>query len=252
MTRSTLARSAAALIGVFPLIVIALHDLQGSAYHPLSEAVSELALGRAGWLMAIAFCALATGTLFLAALLRRLDSAPRVGPALIAASGMLGYVSAFVHADGPNTTTTHGQIHQAVGIVTFVLMIAGMFALVRPFRRDAHFAALATPTLVWAAAAVGGFFLIPLSGNAYFGVAQRIFLGIILSWALTVALREAQPADCAAAWTDSLRRRRRSAATAPVTNRFAASAGMPMKSTTWWEPKPNEALDESKPASTIR
>jgi hypothetical protein len=38
-------------------------------------------------------------------------------------------------------------------------------------------------------AAVGGFFLIPLSGAAYFGVAQRIFLGITLAWALTVAAR---------------------------------------------------------------
>jgi hypothetical protein len=102
-------------------------------------------------------------------------------------------VSAFVHADGPHGTTTHGQIHQAVGIVTFVLMIAGMFALVRPFRRDHRFRVLATPSLVWAFAAVGGFFLIPLSGAAYFGVAQRVFLAIILSWALTVAIRGLEP-----------------------------------------------------------
>jgi len=99
-----------------------------------------------------------------------------------------------VHADGPHSSTTHGQIHQAVGIVTFVLMIAGMFALVRPFRHDRRFGGLATPTLVWAVAAVGGFFLIPLSGAAYFGVAQRIFLGIILSWALTIAIRGLDPA----------------------------------------------------------
>jgi hypothetical protein len=38
-------------------------------------------------------------------------------------------------------------------------------------------------------AAVGGFFLIPVSGAAHFGVAQRIFLGIILSWAVTTATR---------------------------------------------------------------
>jgi uncharacterized protein DUF998 len=188
MSRSSLARAAAGAIAVFPLVVLALHGVQAGAYHPLSEAVSELALGRDGWLMAIAFCSLGTGTLFLAAMLRRLDSSPRVGPAIVAASGALSYVSAFVHADGPVGTTTHGEIHQAVGIATFVLMIAGMFALVRPFRRDDRFRPLATPTLVWAVAAVGGFFAIPLSGGAYFGVAQRIFLGIVLSWALTVAV----------------------------------------------------------------
>jgi hypothetical protein len=189
MTRPTLARAAVALTSAFPLLVLVLHGVQAGRYHPLSQAVSELALGRGGWLMAIAFCSLGTGTIFLAALLRRLDTPPRLAPWLIGVSGALSYVSAFVHADGPHGTTTHGQIHQAIGIVTFVLLIAAMFALVRPFRRDRLFRPLATPTLVWAVAAVGGFFLIPASGAAYFGVAQRIFLTIILSWALTTAIR---------------------------------------------------------------
>jgi cytochrome b561 len=189
MNRPTCARTAAALIAVFPLIVLVLHGVQAGDYHPLSQAVSELALGRDGWLMAIAFCSLGTGTLFLAAMLRRLDTRPRVAPWLIGVSGALSYVSAFVHADGPHGATTHGQIHQAAGIVTFVLMISGMFALVRSFRRDPRFRGLATPTLHWAVTAVGGFFLIPLSGAAYFGVAQRIFLAIIQSWALTVCAR---------------------------------------------------------------
>jgi hypothetical protein len=191
MTRSSLARAAVGAIAAFPLIVLVLHGVQGDAYHPLSQAVSELALGRDGWLMTIAFCSLATGTLFLAAMLRRLDSSPRLGPALIAISGALSYASAFVHADGPHASTTHGHIHQTLGIVTFVLMIASMFAMVRPFRRDPRFRPLATPTLAWAIAAIGGFFLIPISGNAYFGVAQRIFLATILSWALTIAIRGA-------------------------------------------------------------
>lgn len=189
MTRPTLARAAVVLIAVFPVVVTVLHLVQAGEYHPLSQAVSELALGRDGWLMAIAFCSLGAGTLFLAAMLRRLDAPPRIAPYLIAVSGLLSYVSAFVHADGPHGSTTHGQIHQAVGIVTFLLMIAGMFALVRPFRRDGRFRQLATPTLAWAFAAVGGFLLIPISGAAYFGVAQRIFLAIILSWALAVARR---------------------------------------------------------------
>lgn len=197
MNRPSLARAAVALISVFLLVVLVLHAVQAGRYHPLSEAVSELALGRDGWLMAIAFCSLGTGTLLLAAMLRRLETPPRIAPYLIALSGVLSYVSAFVHADGPHGTTTHGQIHQAVGIVTFVLMISGMFALVRPLRRDRRFQSLATPTLAWAFAAVGGFILIPVSGGAYFGVAQRIFLAIILSWALTVSIRGLEPATAA-------------------------------------------------------
>lgn len=203
MTRPALARTAAALIAVFPAVVLVLHGIQHGSYHPLSQAVSELALGRDGWLMAIAFCSLGTGTLLLAAMLRRLDAPPRVAPYLIGTAGVLSYVSAFVHADGPHGSTTHGQIHQAVGVATFVLMVSGMFALVRAFRRDRRFAALATPTLVWSFAAVGGFMLIPVSGSAYFGVAQRIFLAIVLSWALTAAIRgaELEPAPAAATAT---------------------------------------------------
>jgi small-conductance mechanosensitive channel len=187
--RGSLPFAAFACIAVFPLVVAVLHLVQAGRYHPLSEAVSELALGRAGWLMAIAFCSLGTGTLLLASTLRRVATHPRVAPMLIAISGLLSFVSAFVHADGPNAaTTTHGQIHQFVGVATFVLMIAGMFALVRSLRRDPAWRAIATPTLGWAVAAVAGFLLIPLSGSTYFGLAQRIFLAIILSWALTISL----------------------------------------------------------------
>lgn len=189
MTRPQLARAAAGAIAVFPVIVVVLHVVQRADYRPLSQAVSELALGRDGWLMAVAFCSLATGTILLAATLHRLDSSPRVGPALVAIAGALSYVSAFVHADGPHGSTTHGQIHQGVGIATFILLIASMFAMVRPLRRDQRFRTLATPTLIWAVAAVAGFFLTPLSGSAHFGVAQRIFLAIVLSWALTISIR---------------------------------------------------------------
>lgn len=189
MTRPQLARAAVGTTAVFPALVVVLNIIQRSDYHPFRQAVSELALGRDGWLMAVAFCSLATGTLFLAAMLHRLDSRPRVGPAIVVIAGALSYVSAFVHADGPHGSTTHGQIHQAVGIATFMLLIASMFAMVGSLRRDPRYRGLATPTLIWAFAAVGGFFLMPLSGSAHFGLAQRIFLAIVLSWALTISSR---------------------------------------------------------------
>lgn len=179
---------AIAATSVFLLIVVVLHFVQAGHYHPLSQAVSELALGRAGWLMAIAFCSLGTASLLVARILRQISTHPRVGPALLAIAGLLSFVSAFVHADGNNGTTTHGRIHQAVGIATFILIIAAMFSLVRAFRRDADWQPLATPTLIWAFAGIGGFFLIPISGNAYFGVAQRIFLGVLLGWQVAVSL----------------------------------------------------------------
>jgi hypothetical protein len=189
---TTRARAAFACIAAFPAIVGCLHVIQAGSYHPYTQAVSELALGRGGWLMTIAFCSLATGTLLLAGILRRLDSRPRVAPCLIAASALLTYGSAFIHADGPNSSTTHGQIHQALGVATFILLISGMFGLVRPFRRDPGWRSLATPTLIWGFAGVATFLLIPVSGAAYFGLAQRTFLTVVLGWALAVAFHAAR------------------------------------------------------------
>jgi hypothetical membrane protein len=193
MNRSTsssasLPLAALASTAVFPLIVIALHVVQSGHYHPLSQAVSELALGRAGWLMAIAFCSIGTGSLLVAVVLRRIATHPRVAPTLLAISGLLSFVSAFVHADGSGPTTTHGQIHKFVGIATFILITAAMFSLVRALRGDPAWRPMATPTLAWAITAVAAFFLIPISGNAYFGVAQRIMLATFISWQLTISV----------------------------------------------------------------
>ena len=193
MNRSTsssasLPLAAFATTAVFPLVVVALHLVQSGHYHPLSQAVSELALGRAGWLMVIAFCSIGIGSLLIALVLRRIATHPRIAPALLGMSGLLSFVSAFVHADGSGPTTTHGQIHQFVGVATFIFIVAAMFSLVRAFRRDPFWRPIATPTLAWALTALASFFLVPISGNAYFGVAQRIMLAVFITWQLTISL----------------------------------------------------------------
>jgi hypothetical protein len=180
--------AAVATTAVFPLVVVVLQIVQAGHYHPLRQAVSELALGRAGWLMAIAFCSIGTGSLLAALVLRQIAMHPRVGPALVAVAGLLSFVSAFVHADGSGPTTTHGRIHQFVGIATFILILAAMFSLVRALRSTPAWRRLATPTLAWAFAAVTCFFLVPISGTAYFGVTQRLMLATFISWQLTVCI----------------------------------------------------------------
>ncbi|MGZ4416145.1 MAG: DUF998 domain-containing protein [Gaiellaceae bacterium] len=185
---ASLPLAAFATTAVFPLVVVVLQFVQHGHYHPLSQAVSELALGRAGWLMTIAFCSIGIGSLLIALALRRIAAHPRVAPALLATAGLLSFVSAFVHADGSSATTTHGRIHQFVGVATFILIIAAMFSLVRAFGRDPAWRPIATPTFAWAVTAVACFFLIPISGNAYFGVAQRIMLATFISWQLTISL----------------------------------------------------------------
>jgi hypothetical membrane protein len=185
-TRS-LATVALTGLTVFPVIVLALHVIQRHTYHPMSDAISDLALGRDGWLMAIAFCAAATGMLCLAIVLRRTVPNTVVVPALVAICSLLTYISAAFHADGGAKTTLHGEIHQTAGITTFVLLIVAMFVASRRFRRDPAWQRLARPTLLWGFATLAAFFLIPTLSDAYFGVAQRILIGAWLTWLITLA-----------------------------------------------------------------
>jgi Protein of unknown function (DUF998) len=184
-----LALAAFVCVAIFPLIVVALHLVQQDHYHPLSEAVSELALGDAGWLMTIAFCSLATGTLLVATVLRREGVQPRVAPVLLGVTGLFSFVSAFVHADpSGGASTTHGQIHQLAGIATFLLIIVSMFLLARGLRRDPRWSPLATPTRICALLATTSLVATGAGGDAYFGLGQRCLIGVSLAWMLTTSL----------------------------------------------------------------
>lgn len=182
----TLATVTLAGVATYVAIVGALHIIQRDNYHPLSQAVSELALGKDGWLMAIAFCAAGTGMISFALLIRRtLQSI--VAPVMLTISGLLSFVSAAFHADGNTNTTLHGQIHQTAGILSFVLVIASMFVCSHHYRRHPTLQRLAQPTTLWGICAIATFFLVPILGNANFGLAQRIFLAVCISWPTTIA-----------------------------------------------------------------
>ena len=187
----SVATAALAGLATFPAIVVALHVVQRGEYHPLSEAVSQLALGRAGWLMWIAFCAAGTGLICLGILHRRLVERSRTAPGLLVTAGLLAYVSAVFHADPENATTTslHDEIHQTASLIAFICVIAAMFVSGRRFKQDPRWRHFARPTLVWAIASVATLVLIPVVGDGLFGVAQRIFIATWLSWAIAASAR---------------------------------------------------------------
>jgi hypothetical protein len=189
MSTRTLATATLAALTTFPILVLALHVIQADSYDPAVQAVSELALGRAGWLMAVAFCAAGLGMLGFAALLRRILPGAVVIPALVVGSGLATFVSAFVHADGETDSTVHGQVHQAMGLISIALVVVAMFACIPRFRREPAWRSFARPTLAWAVSAVGAFMLVPALGPDRFGVAQRIFFLVWLSWPIVVVAR---------------------------------------------------------------
>jgi hypothetical membrane protein len=186
-----LASATLVAFAIFPLIVIALHIVQRGQYHPLSDAVSQLALGRAGWLMWIAFCSAGAGFLGLATLHRRLVERSRVAPVLLAVAGTMACVSAAFHADPESATraSLHDEIHQTASLITFVSVIIAMFISSRRFRLDPRWRSFARPTLIWAICTFAALILVASIGDNLFGLGQRIFIATWLTWAIAATVR---------------------------------------------------------------
>ncbi len=175
---------------MFPVVVVLLNLVQVSDYSARSQAMSELALGRGGGLMFVAFTLIGAGTLMLALLLHRELPRAKVAPAALVVAGVLDVTSAIFHTNRTGTPATMtSDIHQAAGIATFVLVVIAMFSTIRHFRRDPRWAAFAPRTLAWSIAALVAFFLIPALGNASLGLAQRIFVATWLSWMIATSIR---------------------------------------------------------------
>ena len=176
-------------VGLFPAIVLVLNLVQrGDGYSASRDAVSDLALGRGGALMAVAFCSLGLGTLLFAALLHRTSSRSAVRTALVSVAGALSFVSAGFHTDATGApATTHGAIHDAAGIATFLAMLMAMAVSSWRFRRDTAWCALALPTAGLTAVGVTALFLVPALGHAHFGIAQRLLIGAFLAWIVMAA-----------------------------------------------------------------
>ena len=183
-----LARGTFAAVAVFPVTVVVLNVVQlADGYDAGRQAISELALGRGGWLMALAFSALAAGTFLLAALLRRTGGGV-VAPLLLALAAPLSLVSAVFRTDPTGAAvTTHGEVHQAAGIATFVLMLAAMAVSSVRLRREPRWHGVVVPTFVLVLTGLVGFFLVPALGDARFGLAQRVLVGSFVTWMLVAA-----------------------------------------------------------------
>lgn len=187
--RRQLATLATLGIGLFVALVVLLPFLKGDGYDPVDQAMSELALGRYGGLMTLAFFSLGTGVLALGVAVRRFFGATRAVPGLLIVAGVLGVLSGVFKTNGASAATIESQIHEIVGITLFVLVVVAMFLSVRVFRREPAWTRFARYSLGWAVAATCTFFLVPALEEAAFGMAQRLFAATWLSWMLVLAWR---------------------------------------------------------------
>ena len=185
----TLAGSAAAFILGYPCFVIAANVVQLGHYDAASQAMSNLALGRDGWLMTLAFISLGFGNLLMAALVRRLVRRAIVGPALLVASACTTLLSAVFQTDPDGAASTlHGTIHIALGIGSFVLVVASMTACSVAYLRSSSYRGLGIASAIWAVLQVGAIVLTFVLPSSLFGVGQRAILAVAISWLLTTCV----------------------------------------------------------------
>jgi hypothetical protein len=184
-----------AIVGQLALAASALLLPIWSEYGLIGDNISELALGRFGYLQTAAFLAVGLGTLGLAYLIRRLTAASRgslIGSVLIAVYGAGAIGSAVFptdRIDSPadlSSLSATGAIHIGIALASFVCAIAGMFVLTRTFARDDRWRSFPRWALGFPAAALVLLFL--QAEGPLVGLMQRLLIAMFSTWLILVAL----------------------------------------------------------------
>lgn len=162
-----------------------------SEYGIRGDFISELAIGRYGFFQTLAFVAFGIGALALAAGLRGSTKGSWgsfAGSVLVGLLGIGVLLDAVSPIDpGGRMTTVAGTVHLVAALVAFVCVVVAMFVLSRTFKQSAGWRSIWSVSLVLAFAALAAFFL--PSGGEWAGLFQRVFVGIVVSWMVIVAIR---------------------------------------------------------------
>jgi hypothetical membrane protein len=188
--------AAGAIVGLAFFAATALLLPLQSEYSLTADTISELAIGRYGYLQTAGFFAVGGSSLALAIGIRVVTKGSWGSPIGSAFIGLYGLGAILVGifptdevdaAGRVESPTSVGTVHNVVSALALVFGIAGMFVLSRTFKRDARWRALWPWSLVPAVAALVGFFL--QSELPWVGLSQRIFVGTITLWLVLVAFR---------------------------------------------------------------
>lgn len=168
-----------------------------SEYSLIGDNISELVLGRYGFVQTAAFLVAGIGTLGLAFAIRQLTEGAwgsLTGSLLVAVYGAGAILVAIFPTDPINSPadvwsqSTTGTIHSFVALVSFVCAVVGMFVLTHwTFMRAARWRSL----LPWLALLPAGAFslFIGQTQGPHVGLLQRMLVTIISAWLILVAFR---------------------------------------------------------------
>ena len=188
-----------AMVGIayFVAAVAVLHILRPD-YDPTQRVMSNYAVGPYGFLMIIAFLALAVSKFALAlALYRGMTPASRsrTGIILLGIAGLGVLLAAIFPTDvtpDDSPVTSVGVIHILVSVIGFLCLLAAMFLLSRRFKKDERWQSFSRPSLALALAALAAFIafmVIQATATPVGGIAQRIFVALYLLWLFLTAIR---------------------------------------------------------------
>jgi hypothetical membrane protein len=196
-----LAWGATILIVVYPVDAIALHLLP-TGFNPVTHELSDYANGPYGWLMTLGFLGLGLGSLLLVWILARGADARVVSPVTLVLLGVWGagrLLAAFFHDDLPGAVPTlHGQIHNVLGLVSFLSVSIAIILASRSFRHHLRWSSLSTPSLILGVLALVAalLFLVSTPGSSpthsVLGLVERVFYLCAIVWLLLVGTRIAR------------------------------------------------------------
>lgn len=186
----------AALASVAQIILLATAWLLPlvSEYRLMGDNISELVLGRYGFIQTAAFLIAGFGTLGLAFVVRKLTIGSwgsLIGSLLLAINGAGTFLVAFFptdRIDSPadlESLSTTGMIHITLALASFVCIIAGMFVLTWTFKRRAEWRSLTLWSALFAASALSLFFA--QTQGPLVGLMQRLLVTTIVVWLVLVA-----------------------------------------------------------------
>lgn len=167
-----------------------------SEYSLLGDHISELVLGRYGFIQTIASLVAGAGILGLAYAIRQLTKGvwgSLVGPLLVGLFGLGAILVAIFPTDRVNssidilTQSTAGMLHLLVTLISFPAMVIGMFILTRTFGLLPAWRSIMRLSVFFPAGSLG--LLVAQGQGPLAGLLQRLLVAVISGWIILVALR---------------------------------------------------------------
>lgn len=214
--RTRLVRRLGAWAGIVgPIIFVVIFTVEGClrpGYEPTAMFVSALSLGSLGWIQILNF--VVVGLSFLAfargmAAQFSTGTASRAAPILFAIIGLSLVGSGPFVMDPAGTPfpdmSLHGQVHQLLGALVFLLGPASSFVLFRRFRVEPGWRALGRWSLAAGITMAAAVVLLKLATlpapsspnalSAWVGLIQRVAIVTLMSWVASVGVSMLRRSD---------------------------------------------------------